>query len=269
MNSIEIDLSKVEFSSNDIKSEIKIPNILSSDLCYETGTHIGDGHISCFKRPDGNIYLVAYSGDLKSEMDFYQFTLIPILKKLYNKNLTPYKSTKNTVQLIIKSKAITTFKINSLGLANRKKDRKIKIPKIIMDSNIEFKKSCLGGLIDTDFSLVFRHGKYPKITGDIMSKNKLLKNQVLEILEEFEIKYTCCYHKSSDERLKKGYSSAYKIDINGKGNLDKWMKEIGFRSQKHLIKLELWRKYGFCKPFLSYNKRKEMLNASLAQLVER
>ena len=265
MRIIELDNSKVEFSNNDIKTEIKIPSFLTEDLCYETGTHIGDGHISCYDRIDGTLYLVEYSGDFRDEYDFHQFVLIPILENLYNKKLLPYKSTKNTVKLVIKSKAITTFKLNSLGLTNGRKDGKIKIPKIIMDSNIEMKKSCLSGIFDIDFSLVFRHCKYPKIPVEMTSKNKILKNHILEILDELGISYTSCRTKSFDERLKIGYSEGFNVDINGRENLEKWVKCAGFRSPKHLVKLELWRAYGFCKPFLSYNKRKEMLNASLAQ----
>src|SRR3989338_2800023 len=269
MKLVELDLSKVEFSSNDTKLGIRIPKILSRDLAYETGTHIGDGHISCYKRKDGNLYLSDYSGGFRDEYDFYQNVLIPLLYEIYNKKLLPYKSTKNTIKLVIKSKAITTFKINSLGLANGCKNGIIKIPKIIMDSGLEFKKSCLGGIIDTDFSLVFRHGKYPKITVSLISENKKLKNQILDILEDLNIKYTCCFYKHFDKRFNKNYSE-FKIDINGEENLEKWLKEVGFRSPKHSVKLNLWKRFGFCEKFLSYNDRKHILeNATLAQLVER
>ena len=205
------------------------------------------------------MYLVVYSGDYKNEYDFYNSTMIPILKKLYNKNTKIYESTKNTLNIIIKSKAITTFKLNSLDLCNRNKTGKIKIPKVIMDSNIELKKNCLSGIIDTDFSLVFRHSKYPKITGGLVFDNKILKNQILEILNEVGLKYNCSSYKTFDSRLKKKWVRGYKIDINGVKNLELWLKEIGFRSSKHLIKLKLWQKYGFCKPFLNYNERKRIL----------
>lgn len=190
MSTTELDISKVEFSKNDIRFGIKIPKVLSEDLCYETGTHIGDGHLSCYKRKYGTLYLIDYSGDFRDEYEFYQNVLIPILQRLYNKKLSPYKSTKNTVKLIIKSKAITTFKINSLNLANGSKKGVIKIPSIIMDAYLNFRKECLRGIFDTDFSMVFRHGKYPKITGDVIAENKRLKNQILEILNDLDIKYT-------------------------------------------------------------------------------
>jgi len=203
MRSIELDISKVEFSQNDIRIGIRTPQILTNDLCYETGTHIGDGHISCYRRIDGTLYMVTYSGDLKNEYDFYKTVLIPIIKSLYNKSLSPYESTKNTIQLVIKSKAITTFKLNSLGLSNGRKNGRIQIPKIIMESDLEFQKSCLGGIVDTDFSLVFRHEKYPKITGEFVSTNRILKTQILEILENIGIKYTCCDTKNLDKRNNK------------------------------------------------------------------
>ncbi len=259
--SFELDLSKVEFSSNDLRSGIKIPKFLTNDLCYETGTHIGDGHLSCYRRPGSFLYQVAYSGDLKNEYDFYSRIMVPLLKGLYNKEFSIRKSTKNTLQILMGSKAIVTFKLNSLGLPNRAKIGKVRIPGVIVDSSLELRKACLGGIVDTDFSLVFRHGKYPKITGEIPSENVLLVNQIQEILDEIGIKYNCSSYKRTDNRFRKKSYTDYKLDINGRDNLDKWMGEIGFRSPKHLVKLELWKKYGFCKPFLSYNQREKLVNA--------
>ena len=205
-----------------------------------------------------------------NEFDFYKMILVPLLEQLYNKPFHIRVSTKNTIQVTILSKAIATFKLNTLNLANKKKKGKICIPKIIMDSNLQFQKSCLGGMIDTDFSLVFRHGKYPKITGAMPVENRRLKNQILDILDNLSIGYNCSVCTTTDERFNKKNYRSYKIDINGRENLHKWLSEVGFRSPKHIVKLKLWNKFGFCKPFLSYNQRQELLqNATLAQLVER
>jgi hypothetical protein len=259
MEIIELDLSNVEFSLNDVKRGIQVPRYLTTELCYETGMHIGDGHLSICKRKDGTLHAAVFSGDYLNEYDFYESILIPLLAYLYHRRFSIHKSTKNTLQIKVASKAVATFKARTLKLVNGSKKGRIQIPDIIMDAGLEFQKQCIGGIFDTDFSLVFRHGKYPKITGEIPFENITLKNQILEILKNIDIKYNCCICKKFDERFIKKRYLTYKIDINGRENLNTWLKTVGFRSSKHLIKLELWKKFGFCKPFLSYNERKRLL----------
>lgn len=248
----------VEFSRNDIKSGIKVPDRLTEDLAYETGVHMGDGHLSIFKRPDGWAYLNVFSGDYKEEMEFYQKTMCPLIFRLYNKKVWVKKSTKNTLQIVFKSKAISTFKRNVLGLPSGKKKGRLKIPAVIMDSDM--RKYCLGGIIDTDFSLVFRHGRYPRITGSIQFEDKALKEQIMEMLGDLGINAICSVSKRKGIRRcpPKEYEE-YRIDINGEENLKRWVDLVGFKNPKHITKLMVWRRTGFCKPLSSIRERKELL----------
>ena len=40
---MKFDLSKVEFSRNDLRLEIKVPKKLTKELAYYIGIHVGDG----------------------------------------------------------------------------------------------------------------------------------------------------------------------------------------------------------------------------------
>lgn len=254
----KFDLNKVKFSKNDMKFRIRIPEKLTEDLAYEVGIHIGDGHLNIFRRPDGWSYLNVFSGDYKEELAFYQKVICPLILRLYGKQVKAQKSTKNTVQAVFKSKAISTFKRDVLGLPTGKKKGKISIPGIIMNSKL--KKYCLQGIIDTDFSMVFRHGKYPRITGTLRLEDCILKNQVMEIFRELDIGVVCSISKRRDVRYSppKEYKE-YRIDVNGRENLKKWLKEVGFRNPKHITKLEVWKRTGFCKPQSNIKERERML----------
>ncbi len=265
MKENKFDLNKVQFSRNDVELGIKIPEKLTKALAYEIGIHIGDGHLKIFKRSDGWAYLNVFSGDYNEEMDFYQDIVKPLIFRLYNKEVKIKKSTKNTLQIPFKSKAISTFKRDVLKLPSGKKKGNVIIPDIIMKSKM--RKYCLQGIIDTDFSLSFRHGKYPKITGTLQEADEKLKDQIMEIFKDLGINAICSISKRKDDRvLVKSYKE-FRIDVNGRENLDKWLNVVGFNNPKHLTKLRVWKEIGYCKPLSKITERK--LIASVAQSVER
>src|SRR3989338_7210986 len=105
----ELDISTVEFSKRDKFFGIKIPKYLTPELAYETGIHIGDGHMNISIRPDGShLFWMIVSGDWKDERSFHYEVIAPIIHRLYNKQCHITESTKNTVRLSYKSQAIAT-----------------------------------------------------------------------------------------------------------------------------------------------------------------
>ncbi len=172
---MELDLKRVQYSNNDRKLGIVIPKVLSKDLAYETGIHIGDGHLGIRRRRDGWSYLHTISGNYHEELDYHKDILCPLIQRLYNKTVQPRKSTKNTVQIVYKSKAIATFKQRVLGLPSGKKTGQIKIPDLIMNSKL--RNYCIQGIVDTDFFFSLRHGKYPRIVGTVPFASRTLKDQ--------------------------------------------------------------------------------------------
>ena len=67
-----------------------------------------------------------------------------------------------------------------------------------------------------------------------------------EVANEFEklgFKVTRYFdYNQLDIRFKKGYSIIHRIDLNGHVNYRLWMKIIGFKNPRHLIKCELMSK---------------------------
>ncbi|MBD3262754.1 hypothetical protein GF374_00030 [Candidatus Woesearchaeota archaeon] len=241
-----INLKDVEFSRNDIRKKIKIPSKLSNDLAYETGVHAGDGYLGIFQRKDGPAYWVVYSGNLTEEYEYYSKIILPLINKLYNKKCTIKKCSKNTLRVDLKSKAIATFKHRVIKLPNGPKTGTLRIPNIIKSANTKIKSSFLSGLVDTDFSLVFvKNGKYPKITTSFPVQNKEFVKDVIKLFNDIGIKANANLYNCKDVRYTptKLYK-AYKIDINGKRNLYKWLDVAGFRSPKHVARLAIWEKFG-------------------------
>lgn len=52
----------------------------------------------------------------------------------------------------------------------------------------------------------------------------------------------------------------YDIKIYGRGNLERWLKSIGFSNRKHMSKIEVLNKFGECLPNTSLHTREETLN---------
>lgn len=264
----DLDLSKVKFSKMDKFFNIKIPDKLSTDLAYETGLHIGDGHLTMIKRKDTNVNLfhIVFSGNWLEEKDFYYETISPLIFKIYNKQSHIRMDHKNAIRLYFNSKAIATFKSNVLGLPIGKKIGKVRIPKIIRDSSLEIRKNCLKGIIDSDFCLSFKKGgRYPDITASFPIECKNLINDIEDVLSDLDVGCCICVENRKDDRYNPiKFYNAYKIDINGKENLNKVVKHISFKNPIHFTKLLLWMKTGRCLPYTTLKDR-IMSIASMAQ----
>ncbi len=114
----------------------------------------------------------------------------------------------------------------------------------------------LRGLADTDFCITFKKTKnnYPCIKADFASEGLVL--DISKILLRCDISHTkYIKHK----RTNFGNFTHYAIEVNGCKNLGLWLKNIGFRNQKHLTKIALWKKQGYCSPRSTYKKRFALL----------
>lgn len=256
---LEFDLSQIKFSKWDKIFNVKLPITLSSDLAYETGIHIGDGSMPLHKsRP--NIYYISYSGNYLNEIFFYKKIVKPLIKKIYNKDVDVIRKRKNECRIEIRSKAIFQFKNKILGLPIGPKGN-IDIPSVILSTK-RLAFSCLRGIADTDFSLVFLKryrdvSYYPKIKGD--SKSKLLIEQIENILKKYlHVKPVVSYNvKRFDKRTGKT-TTINTIELNGKKNLKLWMRSIGFNNTQIITKYMMWKRLKYV-PDINVDERIKLL----------
>ncbi|MFH1311168.1 MAG: LAGLIDADG family homing endonuclease [Nanoarchaeota archaeon] len=206
----------IKFSRYDKMKNIKLPFEMSSELAEEIGIHLGDGCLS-FNRK----YFSVKTN--KKEENYMINFLFPLYKKLYNLDLKLMKLP-SVVGFEICSQTLFDFKNKVLGIPYGNKVEKIEVPKVITESqNKEIYRAFIRGLFDTDgcVNIIKSKKNYPVITFTI--KSKKLISQTKEML------------------IRLGfipYAGKWRIDINGKFMLNKWLEEIGSNNPKNLVRLK-------------------------------
>ena len=251
-------MSNVIFSNNDLRLNIKLPKNLDSDLAYLLGIQIGDGYLKKYKRKTAIEYLISYDGHYINEKEWYDLVLKVLIKKLFNKDVPTRITTTGTVNISFRSKAVFTF-LHTICKISVSPKKNIRIPDYIFSSSKRIKRSFLRGLADTDFSLTFkprtRTTNYPVIYFQTYSHS--LYKDTRTLLRNLGFRVVAHYRKSF--RYDKVHD-AYYIQISGRDQLDKWMKEVSFSSFNHITRYLLWKKLGKFPPELNINERRTILN---------
>jgi len=63
-----------------------------------------------------------------------------------------------------------------------------------------------------------------------------------------------------DKYYNKNYK-VYKIFLNGKSNLENWIKIIGTNNPKHRTKYDFWKKFGYYTPYMNISERIKRLKS--------
>ena len=260
-----LNTSNVNYSNIDLVKKIKIPNVLTLELAYLTGVHLGEGSMIYNKEKYDS--WIAYSGNLIEEYDWYINYLIPLLKTLFNINPSIQEDRRikrSMIRIYFRSKAILDFlhRVIGLPLGNKKG---CSIPKTIIKANNKIKRNFLKGLADTEFSLRFSKkttdGRYAYPAISYGTSNTNLAKSINSMLLTFGFK-TYSRFGFRTWRNNTHLISNY-IYLNGSKNLEKWMKEIGFSSPKHLTKYQIWKGFNHCPPNTTLNDRKAILKGNL------
>ena len=255
---MKLNTSNLEFSQNDVKRKIKLPNKLTEPLSYFIGIHVGDGNISCYK---GCNYDISYSGHLIDEKEFHTYKLASLITNLFNINPYFSEDIKSTsIKTYFRSKLIFNFLTKIVGLPKGPKTN-IKVPQLILNSNKKIKISFLRGLADTEFSLTFKKRYklkhyYPSIS--YATPNKILIKQIYKMISELNIPFSLGLDYITKRKNK--ILMTNHLHLYGKTNLIKWMDQIGFDSSKHITKYKVWKKFGFCPAYTTIEQRKKMLD---------
>ena len=251
---MKFDLTKVEYSRNDIRQGIKVPEYLTEDLAYFLGFHVGDGYMKIKKRKKTIDYHLQYGGHQINEYQWYIESIQPLIKKLFNKNLKVTKTANRIVHLGFRSKAVVTFLHNCCGLPYSPKIN-TGVLSIIQQSNERIKCDFLRGLADTDFSLVFRKkGKYPVIIHDCYSK--VLHESLKLLLKDLDIPFYSFFRLRKQNNK---VNESYALFIYGRRKLAKWMSKVGFSSYNTLTRYQVWKETGSLRPKTDINDRIKIL----------
>tara|TARA_Y100000310_G_scaffold345502_1_gene465706 strand:+ start:8488 stop:9303 length:816 start_codon:yes stop_codon:yes gene_type:complete len=260
--------AKVQFSSKDTIRKIKIPLNITPKLANLIGIHLGDGNI--YVSPNNYDYAVTYTGHLVDEYEWYTKDISLLIESLFN--IFPSiqedkRKNKSSIRLWVRSKAIVHFLSEIIGLPRGNKYT-CNVPSCILSASNEIKCAFLSGFFDTDFSLTFSKRKakgihkYPTLS--LHTSNTNLAKDIVKLLKGFGFEPYTRYNFEKKVLDKTHLSNA--IEINGKENLEKFMKLIGFSSPKHITKYEVWKRFGFCPPYTTLAERRNMLAGKLDPL---
>ncbi len=234
---MKLDLSKTELSNFDIKRGLKLPLELNENLAEDIGIMIGDGHIGKDIRPKKAVdYQIIYSGNAITDKKYFSDYIRKLKFDLYGLDFPVafVGKNKSEIRLKINSKGLVDFYTKVICLPINKK-RNISIPSIIWTDKLIL-KSCLRGIVDTDFSFDIKYNKYPVLK---------LKTQSKNLVEDCKKAFSLIGLNSSiktdvieiHSKTKRPYKTNY-LYLNGKDNFKKYIQEIGFKNLKNIKKLK-------------------------------
>lgn len=215
------------------------------------GVVLGDGCI--IYRPDLAVYTLDISGNVEEEADYHE-KIQDFLTKISGhqaKIKVRHHPLGRSLRLTVHGKKFIELLMRTFELTSPKT-----FSAKISDRYLKWKASrhIIRGLFETDGSLYFsriyprKEHSYPRL--EIKTSSKDLASQIVATLssQRFTVHSK---HSRSDRTIA--------VYLSGPEMLEKWIKEIGFSSQKNLTKYEIWKKAGFYTPGVSLKDRQQCL----------
>jgi DNA-binding transcriptional regulator WhiA len=199
---------------------LKSNNMMINEGVAElVGALIGDGYIYRKNRK----YQIGFVGSPITDKEFFEHLKKLILNEW--KKEAKIKFRERGLRMVIDSKEIASFLIDELKIAHGEgKCERVKIPEeIVRDWNLV--KHTLRGIFDTDGSVFVAKKpgveKYPSI--EMTTASLELAEQIKEILinQGFRVAKIWAYRSNLQRR------KVYKVPLNGKENIRKWIEKIG------------------------------------------
>ena len=193
---------------------------ITNETAELIGALIGDGYIYRNNRK----YQIGFVGSPLTDIGYFE-KLKELILKEWNKE-AKIKLRERGLRIVIDSKEICSFLIDELKIPHGKgKCESVKIPDVIFD-DWNLAKNTIRGIADTDGSVFVAKKpgveKYPSI--EITTVSYELANQLRDILLKNDFRV----NKIRKSKSKLSKHGAYRIALNGKESVKKWIKEIGF-----------------------------------------
>lgn len=227
-----------------------MPVNLNRNFAIFYGIMLGDG---CLSLVYGKKKFVSITGNMNDDLPFFEKVVKPLIKKLINKDVPiKFRRIAKAIDLNFVHYALFDF-VHSFGFPIGKKGNRLFIPKIFYKKKLV--KYVIRGFFSTDGSLVLTNNNgtmYPRVEATAIAKNLLI-----EITKFVNLKGIKCNFYQAKRRAKsknKGYPNRqeiYRLQINGRNNLKKFVKTIGFVNPKQIDKLTSYMAVKGVKPSIS------------------
>ncbi|MFB6099947.1 MAG: hypothetical protein ABEK16_01615 [Candidatus Nanohalobium sp.] len=211
------------------------PELTNPDLAEFVGIMLGDGSIGRYECSRGDsssseqfVVKVTISKD-ESDYEDYIFDLF---EKLFAIEPISYrKKNENTLDIRCFNPDLFDFMTGQVGLKTAPKKDRALIPERYMTE--ELRKEVLRGYFDTDGSLVLTDNNgylYPRL--EMKISRSPMQEQFVQLIEDEGFRF-------GNYELENG---KIRIQMNGEEQLQKWVEEVGFSNQRHLDKLERFKR---------------------------
>jgi intein/homing endonuclease len=198
------------------------------ELAEIVGAFIGDGFTNVYNK---KIFITEFTGHPKNDFKYYHEIIIPLMRYLFPaKPNVAFRS--RSLRLRYNSRQIHIFLTKIIGLPAGVKSQTVTIPKIFL-KNKTTSKAVLRGIFDTDGCIFWNKRKiyksyYPRLS--ITTKSKKLAYQLKQMLTKLGFKPCLLCDKWQNK-------NAFHIDVYGKKQMNKWVREIGFSNPHHIERL--------------------------------
>ena len=207
-------------------SLIRLPKInFDEKLAEFVGAVLGDGHVSYYKIGKKiGVYGIRIAGDLEKDKNYHMKYLADLCKLIFNLNASEILGEHGRF-LDLRSKELVNFFI-SMGIKpGNKITNQSTMPNWVW-GNKRFLRACIRGLIDTDGSIFRMSRKDPKLLRiNFTNHNNTLLNDARKAF------------------IALGFNPSKIINnrqffISRQEEIAKYLEEIGFKNQKHLLRLQ-------------------------------
>lgn len=201
----------------------------NEDLGEFVGMFIGDGFMGKYSR----VRMIQFTGHPNDDREYLENKLVPLIKNIFS--VEPHvRIGGRGLRVTCYSKRMYKI-LKSLKLPSGKKSAIIEIPEFFLKDE-KIIKGVLRGIFDTDGTIVWDKRKiykkpYPRLS--IATISKKLAKQINSLL--LDLGFRPCLRKV--KRIKKVGSQIYYIELYGFTQLNKWLEEIGFSNNKHIVRL--------------------------------
>lgn len=201
--------------------------INSNSLAEFIGILLGDGSL-CLKNVNSkchNRLKITLDSNSDKEYISYVSNLIEGIFKL--KPHIKKRKNENAVDIFIFNKNIISFLINEIGLQLSPKWNRAVVPSAFLNDNLDL--LVMRGYFDTDGALVTTNNNgtiYPRLEMKVCPSP--MQSQFVSILKKYNFKFGAY-------QIGKG---KVRIQLNGKVQLENWIRLVGFSNQKNSDKIK-------------------------------
>ena len=121
------------------------------------------------------------------------------------------------------------------------------------------------GFFDTDGSIYcgkdynYPNKRHIKLRANFTSGYPQIINEVYFLLRSLGVHSLLI---KPQKQANSNWGDINRVQIDGPNVLD-FMRIVGSKNEKHLSKLKIWKKFGFCPPYTSLKQRQKILNNQL------